>query len=224
VSNSNPYCYPLSSGTALNHDGAAHGRLRSDLYEYLARRSVFAGRGALASSRDFSASAHGILVLIEKVSCRKVSLRRILQQRNRGRERGGSRDGMSGTAELPLPATKNGHSHTGGGGGVVTLNLPSASRLLKAASCRELPERACDHGRSIGQACLCSPTVIRAARVRAELRNVLAVDQRLLAVALGHAKATCEAARQSMRAFSRGSAMEISNRAVHTYLRAYKKC
>lgn len=59
---------------------------------------------------------------------------------------------MSGTAELPLPATKNGHSHTGGGGGVVTLNLPSASRPLKAASCRdELPERACDRGRSIGQ-------------------------------------------------------------------------
>jgi len=149
VSNSNPYCCPLSSGTALNHDGAAHGRLRSDLYEYLARRSVFAGRGALASSRDFSASAHGILVFIEKVFCRKVSLRRILQQRSRGRERGGSRDGMSGTAELP---PKNGHSHTGGGGGVVTLNLPSASRPLKAASCRdELPERACDHGRSIGQ-------------------------------------------------------------------------
>lgn len=115
------YCYPLSSGIALNHDRAAHGRLRSDLYEYLARRSVFAGLGALASSRDFSASAHGILVLIEKVSCRKVSLRRILQ-RSRGRERGGSRDGMSGTAELPLPATKNGHSHTGGSGGVVTLD------------------------------------------------------------------------------------------------------
>ena len=101
---------------------------------------------------------------------------------------GGSKDGMSGTAELPLPATKNGHSHTGSGGGVVTLNLPSASRPLKAASCRgELLERACDHGRS-GSACLCSPTVIRAARVRAELRNVLAVDQRLLAAALGHAR------------------------------------
>lgn len=90
---------------------------------------------------------------------------------------------MSGTAELPLPATKNGHLHTGGGGGVVTLNLPSASRPLKAASCRdELPMV----GRS-GSACLCSPTVIRAARVRAESRNVLAVDQRLLAAALGHA-------------------------------------
>jgi hypothetical protein len=78
-------------------------------------------------------------------------------------------------------------------------------------------------GRS-GSVCLCSPTVIRAARVRAELRNVLAVDQRLLAAALSYAKATCEAARKSMRAFSRGSAMEIEQNCAYVPTRSVKVC
>jgi len=77
-------------------------------------------------------------------------------------------------------------------------------------------------GRS-GSACLCSPTVIRAARVRAELRNV---DQRLLAAAMGHAKATCKAARQLMRAFSRGLAMEIGQNCTYvpTCLQEVLRC
>lgn len=59
-----------------------------------------------------------------------------------------------------------------------------------------------------------APTVIRAARVRAELRNVLAVDQRLLAAALGHAKATCEVNEGVFTRVSDGDQTEL-------YIRTY---